>query len=176
MIDPRSELGVVRGTVRLLEFQSRWPVLFAEEKRALLTVAGRWLQDVRHVGATSVCGVAAKPIIDMVGSVRHEEDALACVDPLRGLGYEFRGEQGVSGRSFFVKGDPSTHHLHVFMPSNPAWLAMIKFREILATHPRVLEGYRRLKLALAARFPDDRRAYQDGKATFIKDVLSEYGS
>jgi GrpB-like predicted nucleotidyltransferase (UPF0157 family) len=72
-----------------------------------------YLTHVHHVGSTAIPGIAAKPVIDIMGLLRRHEDGFACVSAMAALGYKFGGEAGVSGRQYFVKGEPRTHHVHM---------------------------------------------------------------
>ncbi len=73
-----------------------------------------YVTDVHHVGSTAIPGIAAKPVIDIMGLLRRHEDGFACVSAMAALGYKFGGEAGVSGRHYFVKGEPRTHHVHMY--------------------------------------------------------------
>jgi GrpB-like predicted nucleotidyltransferase (UPF0157 family) len=114
-------LGLKRGTVRLVPHNERWHDLFAEEEDRLRVAISEYALAIEHVGSTAICGLSAKPIIDIAVAVRKIADAGKCVIPLEGIGYEYRGEQSIPGRHFFGKGEPRTHHLHMVEMSSDFW-------------------------------------------------------
>ena len=147
--------------VDVVDYSKQWPVEFREERERLIGAIGSITRDIRHVGSTSIPGMAAKPIIDIaVGLAEFDRGAL-CVGPLQRLGYEYRGEYGIPGRHYFVKGSPSTHHLHMYAESDPRLRDYMLFRDYLIAYPGVAEEYANLKRDLAGRFGDDREAYTD---------------
>lgn len=164
-------LGLERGTVRLAPHEERWHELFAEEAGRLRAAAGEHVVAVEHVGSTAVCGLDAKPIIDIAVAVREIADAGRCVAPLRRIGYEYRGEQGIPGRHYFGKGEPRTHHLHLVELGSDFWLSHLLFRDYLLRHRGAAEEYGELKKGLAEKYRGNREAYTEGKGAFIEGVL-----
>ena len=164
-------LGLERGTVRLVPHTERWHDLFAEEEERLRVAISEYVIALEHVGSTAICGLSAKPIIDIAVAVREITDAEKCVIPLRHIGYEYRGEQGIPGRHFFGKGEPRTHHLHMVELSSDFWRSHLLFRDYLLQHRETTEKYERLKKELAEKYRGDREAYTEGKAAFIESVL-----
>ena len=166
-----TKLGLKRGIVRLTPHTERWHDLFAEEEERLRGAVGEYALAVEHVGSTSICGLRAKPIIDIAVAVREVADAGKCVSPLERIGYEYRGEQGIPGRHFFRKGDPRTHHLHLVEMGGDLWRNHLLFRDYLRRRREAREKYEELKLELARKHKEDREAYTEGKAEFIERVL-----
>jgi len=148
-----------------------WHQLFAEEETQLRNAIGAQVVAIEHVGSTAVCGLAAKPIIDIAVAVREIADAEKCVTQLAGIGYKSRGELGIPGRRYFTKGDPRTHHLHLVELDGALWRSHLLFRDYLRQHPEVAKEYENLKTELARKYAENREAYTEGKAAFIEDVL-----
>jgi GrpB-like predicted nucleotidyltransferase (UPF0157 family) len=126
---------------------------------------------IEHVGSTAICGLSAKPIIDIAVAVREIAYASKCVTLLEQIGYEYRGEQGITGRHFFAKGDPRTHHLHMVELSSDFWVGHLLFRNYLRQHRETAEEYERLKRDLAQKHKENREAYTEGKVPFIEGVV-----
>ena len=106
----------------------------------------------------------------------HPEPALwpGLVEPITAAGYAYWSGNPRKDRMFFVKGMPPhgvrrTHHVHVRLPQDAA--AELAFRDLLRADPALVRGYEKLKEDLAARFPDDREAYTEGKTEFVEDAL-----
>ena len=170
-----SILGLEKGTVRLAPHDERWHQLFEEEQERLRRALGVYAPAIEHVGSTAVCGLYAKPIIDLAVGVRELADVAKCVVPLEVLGYVYRGEQGIPGRHFFGRGEPRTHNLHLVELNGERWRSQLLFRDYLRQHREVSEKYEQLKQELAEQYGQHRAAYTDGKAAFIEAVLKAAG-
>ncbi len=159
-------------SVRVVPYQAGWPAMFREEAARLEAVFGPELIALHHIGSTSVPGLQAKPIIDMLPEVRDIEDVDGLNEALSRLGYQAWGEYGIAGRRYFSKGGEihRTHQMHCFQHDNPGIERHIAFRDYLIAHPDEAEAYGRLKDALAQQFPTDIVGYMDGKDAFIKEM------
>jgi Uncharacterized conserved protein len=169
-------IGLKRGSVLLSPHNEEWHMLFEEEKSRVLDSIGEYIVAVEHVGSTAICGISAKPIIDIAVAIRTFDEGTKCVAGLERLDYEYKGENGVPERHFFGKGIPRTHHLHMVAIDSDFWSSHLVFRDYLNEHHLVALEYNRLKQNLAGRFPENREAYTDGKALFVKSVLRRAGS
>jgi GrpB-like predicted nucleotidyltransferase (UPF0157 family) len=164
-------IGLERGVVRLVPYTSEWLQLFEVGKNALQQVVGANILDIQHVGSTAIPGMLAKPTIDIVIAVTDFEQAKVYIPLIEGLGYEYRGEQGIPSRHMFAKGNPRTFHVHMFEMENLESMNHLLFRDNLCQHPDAVQEYAQLKLQLATQYSQDREAYTEGKAAFIKRVL-----
>lgn len=166
-------IGLQRGTVKLVPYSSEWKRLFAEEEHILRAAIGTYVMDIQHVGSTAVPGLEAKPIIDIAVALQRLEDVEKCIKPLECLGYEYKGDEGHSGRFFFAKGDPSqrTHYIHMVEWNSGSWKNLLRFRDYLRQHKEVANAYAKLKRELARKFQANRDFYTPGKAKFIESVL-----
>ena len=168
-------LGLNRGEVSLKPYRDEWKYLFNLEKENIEEAIGDYVQDIQHVGSTSIQGMWAKPKLDIAIAVNDFDEARICIAPLVGLGYEFRGENGIPRRHYFGKGEPRTHQIHMFEKTSTDWKEMIRFRDCLRSNRSLAGEYSRLKRDLANRFPKNRQSYQAGKAGFIEAVIKKAG-
>ena len=158
-----------------MEYDPQWPRLFAEEAGAIWNALGEALVAVEHVGSTSVPGLSAKPVLDILVGVTSLAAGEQKGPALAALGYECRGENGIPGRLFFRKVSEQrgrTHHLHMVEIGHEQWTTMLSFRDYLRADPEEARRYEVLKRSLAAQFRDDRVAYTDGKSDFIQAALA----
>ena len=157
--DEWSCLGTRGGHIEVVPWRAEWPLLFEKEAERIRAACGDAVVAVEHIGSTSVSGLASKPILDI----------------MRGLGYEYYGEHGIPGRFYFDRKPhgASVIHVHMFEFRSPDWRRLIAFRDVLRRDPAVAEEYQRLKLDLAVRFRNDRKAYTEAKADFISSVLAK---
>lgn len=163
--------------VLLVDPNPGWAAQYATEADALLSI----LPPVRgmrleHFGSTAISNLRAKPIIDIL--VIHPEPALwpGLIEPLTKAGYAYWSGNPRKDRMFFVKGKPPygarrTHHVHVRLPGDAR--AELVFRDLLRADPELVRRYELLKEDLAARFPDDREAYTEGKTEFVASALGQ---
>jgi GrpB-like predicted nucleotidyltransferase (UPF0157 family) len=154
--------------------------LASTEKARLVVVLAPWLMDgVEHVGSTAVPGLAAKPIIDLMASVRDlDAVALQAGQPLAADGWCYvppELDSGGSWRRFFVKPDESGQHryahLHLIAAGHPRWAQQIAFRDALRRDDDLAERYADLKRRLATEHAEDREAYTDAKGEFVREAL-----
>jgi GrpB-like predicted nucleotidyltransferase (UPF0157 family)/ribosomal protein S18 acetylase RimI-like enzyme len=161
--------------IRLVSYDPSWPAKFAEERGALEGTIGSWATGgVHHVGSTAVPGLDAKPIIDILVGVDSLEASRVCFDPLAKLSYLYAPYR-TDEMHWFCKPHPSrrTHHLHLVPTDSSRFRDELAFRDRLRANPETAGEYAALKRDLAERFADDREAYTDAKADFIRRVLEE---
>jgi GrpB-like predicted nucleotidyltransferase (UPF0157 family) len=160
--------------VRVVPYCSDWTLSFEQEAALISKVFGDELAKIHHIGSTSVPGLQAKAIIDMLPVVRQVERVELFNEGMEALGYEALGEFGIPGRRYFRKGgDDRTHQAHVFQIGDPGVERHLAFRDYLRAHPAVAAEYGALKAALARRFPEDINGYVDGKDAFVKATEQE---
>ena len=107
--------------IQVVAYDPKWPELFQIESEALAAVLGDEILRVHHIGSTAVPGLAAKPIIDILLEVKDVNTLDEYNAAMERLGYTARGEYGVPGRRFFLKGlHNRTHHVHAFNVGSPA--------------------------------------------------------
>jgi len=169
-----NKVGLKRGTVKLVPYNPIWETLFEMEKDTLLNTIGDYVSDIEHIGSTSVPGLKAKPIIDMVAAVEDLSVYTKLIDSLTELGYEYMPERVFDDRVFFPKGlrENRTHHLSFVIKNSSGWTEPIAFRDYLRNNPRELQAYQGLKERLAEQFPNDRASYTKAKAIFFKRITT----
>ena len=156
--------------VILADYDGDWPRLFLEERASLAGVLADSATAIEHVGSTSIPGLAAKPIIDILVVLRRCLLPLGKVDAVCGLGYRYFGPFGIEGRQFFSKGRRGTHHLHCFVEGDPEIDRDLLFRDYLRAHPPEARRYEALKRELAVICRMDRVNYTDGKTALVREM------
>jgi GrpB-like predicted nucleotidyltransferase (UPF0157 family) len=166
-------LGLESGAVRVVPYDPSWPGLYTAEAVRVAHVLSQYNVSLvlEHTGSTSVPGLAAKPIVDILAGRLPDEPREAVIEALQSAGYTYRGEQGIPGRDFFRRGNPRQYHLHLTQVRSTFWLDHLAFRDYLRSHPDVAARYAALKLDLASLHPRDREAYIEGKTEFVHSVL-----
>jgi GrpB-like predicted nucleotidyltransferase (UPF0157 family) len=169
--EERERLGKLFPIV-VVEYDPRWVELYEEEARFLKATFGPdVIVRTEHYGSTAVPGLAAKPVIDILVEIASFEIAERVVRPvLEPLGY---GYNWYSGHMAFWKGYfpelPQKYHLHM-APGDHPLMDNLLFRDYLIEHPETAREYEKLKYRLAELHRNDREAYTDAKADFIKEI------
>ena len=106
------------------------------------------------------------------------EAGFDCVEPLEALGYESRGEYGITQRHYFVRRERPEQgelrlHVHMYEVGKGQWGEQLAFRDHLRRHTDVRDLYVALKQRLAERFPTDGDAYTDAKSGFVASVVMQ---
>lgn len=158
--------------INVVEFNPEWGKMFKKEAAEIRKTLGKNCVAVHHIGSTSVPGLAAKPIIDIMPVVKDISAVDAHDAEFISLGYECRGEFGIPGRRFYTKGgDERTHHIHIFEKSNKTDIERhLAVRDYLREHDEDAKRYAELKKQLAEEFTYDNDGYCDGKAPFMKEL------
>ena len=130
---------------------------------------------IEHIGSTSVVGLSAKPIIDIMVGFEALNDANTSIHAIESLDYQYipEYEAVIPDRRYFHKpvSPPRNFHLHCTAIHSNFWIKQIAFRDYLRSHPQACADYRQLKQSLAEQYRNDRTAYTDAKTDFIESIL-----
>ena len=166
-----------RRSIRVDDYDPRWPGLYKGEKWLLERHSGGRLIAIEHVGSTSVPGLAAKPIIDIMGGVKSLSDAEALIAPVEAIGYQYvpEYEDEISDRRYFRKPSDlitrvTLYHLHVVEAGSEFWTRQLLFRDYLREHLDAADEYAALKRRLAVEYASDMAGYTDAKTNFIRSI------
>ncbi|HET9337135.1 MAG TPA: GrpB family protein [Sphingomicrobium sp.] len=163
--------------VRLLPHDPIWAEQASQEEARILAAVWPAIIEMHHVGSTAIPGIAAKPIIDLVGVTRDLETLERARPQIEGLGYDWHGEYGLEGRRFCTLSDAESgvrrYHLHCYAAGDHSIHRHLAFRDYLRARPAVAEAYQLMKRECAARHPNDSNAYTDCKDRWIKQTEAE---
>ena len=166
-------------TIRLVEqYNPEWPKQFEEIRNFLGEEIAKSCVRIEHVGSTSIPGMTAKPIIDLVLVIdKGKFEGIKTL--LEERGYLHEGDKGIKEREAFRlkdsinPGDLTTHHLYVCDKNNEALKNHIAFREFLKTHKEYADKLAVLKWELAEKYDNDRQLYMDGKAALCEEITEK---
>jgi GrpB-like predicted nucleotidyltransferase (UPF0157 family) len=155
----------------------RWAELARAETARLHGALGSVLLTVHHIGSTSIPGIMAKPIVDLIPVVT-DLDSLDRARPLvTALGYDCLGEFGLPGRRYCRRDDPATgkraFQLHCYAHGSPEIGRHLAFADYLRAHPAIAKEYEAEKMRAAALHPDNTLDYNDAKNDWIKRIERE---
>lgn len=163
--------------VTIVEYRPEWQRLFEREKKLLQNVLGRDIALIEHIGSTSVIGLAAKPIIDIMVGLHEFSIANSFVPKVKAVGYDYipQYEDVMPYRRFFVKKVQQrvTHQIHMVESGSEFWERHLLFRDYLRENPEVAKKYASLKKELAEREWLDTNEYAEAKTEFIRSIEKE---
>lgn len=161
----------IDGPIEIAEPDPQWPALFSREADRIRSILGEQVRLLEHVGSTSVPGLPAKPIIDIVLAVADAADEAAYVPPLEAAGYVLRIREPDWYEHRMLKGPDTDINLHVFSQGDVEITRMIGFRDHLRHDPSDLRLYADAKRELAARSWRYVQNYADAKTDVVAAIL-----
>ncbi|MEC0182573.1 GrpB family protein [Paenibacillus peoriae] len=158
--------------ISVVPYDEKWNTLFQSEKANLLKAFGEDVIDIQHFGSTSVQGMIAKPIVDVLIGVKTLELNNSVINNLIGLGYEGFGEIGV-GRLYFRKRQEYSFNLAVVIWNGEQWVNNLLIRNYLRDNPDVAKHYSEKKLKSIKKGYATLLSYSDEKADFVYNLLEQ---
>ncbi|HVC03793.1 MAG TPA: GrpB family protein [Candidatus Acidoferrales bacterium] len=160
------------GVIELRAYDPIWPEQFLSEAERVRRVLGTRALRVEHVGSTSVPGLSAKPIIDMLLVVTDSAAEPDYVPPMESAGYTLRIREPDWHEHRLFKGPDVTINLHVFSEGCPEIGRMLAFRDHLRRDARDRDLYQRTKEELAARRWRYVQEYADAKTEVVEAIVA----
>ena len=155
--------------IKVTDYDETWPVRAAAARADLIPLGV--FDAVEHIGSTSVPGLPAKPIIDLMAAADSLDAVAAAEDALAGLGYR-RLDVFPPGRLYYYRDEdgPQACHLHVVPTDTFGIRSEQLLRDHLRAHPEDARRYAELKQRLAAEHTDDGDAYTRAKTELIQEL------
>lgn len=165
-------------TMDVVPYDENWKTLFDKESIILRDILGDIITSIEHFGSTSIEGLSAKPIIDILVFVSDINEVDQYSDKMTAAGYDVRGEHGMPGRRYFVrfKNDNSgnhTHHIHIYQPDNQAAKDELLFRDYLRLNEIARKEYNDVKISLSKKHYTEPLAYTNGKTECVLGILEK---
>ncbi|WP_088012387.1 GrpB family protein [Gottfriedia acidiceleris] len=164
---------MTRTNVLIKNYDPNWELQFEEEKGKILSVIPKKIIQIEHIGCTSIKGLGAKPIIDMMIGVTKLEDFEELIQPLSTIDFEYVSKPELTDRRFFRKElwGHGTCHLHICEHKSKEWIEKLLFRDYLRENPKVAKNYLNLKKNLAKEYQYDCQTYTKKKEPFIREDI-----
>lgn len=165
------ELKPHNAQITLLDYDPKWPELFEREAKRIYSILGDKVLQLEHVGSTSVPGLCAKPIIDMLLVVKDSTDESAYVPDLENSGYVLRIRETDWYEHRLFKGPDTDINLHVFSRGCPEIERMLRFRDWLKNNRDDRDKYARVKRDLAKQQWKYVQDYADAKSAIVQEIM-----
>lgn len=160
------------ATIHLAEYDPEWPALFERDAARIRRALGPKALLVEHTGSTSVPGLAAKPIIDIVLVVPDSSDEDAYVPELEAAGYVLRIREPDWFEHRLFKGPDTNVNVHTFSKGCEEVATMVAFRDWLRAHDEDRALYESAKRDLAGREWKYVQNYADAKSAIVRDIVA----
>jgi len=151
---------------------------YNREEGLIKQTLGDFSINIEHIGSTSIPGLSAKPIIDMMVLTESIEDIKKVVEPLEKIGYSYKPEMSSGERIFLRKGEPVQYHLSISESKYPYWNRQILFRDYLRRHKESREEYQKIKEDSIKNLSENElkdisksEDYNSQKGPFIQKIL-----
>ena len=181
--------------IDVVRYDPQWKDTFQSIKSELDSILGHLNPIIEHFGSTSVPGLAAKPVIDILVGLKREGQLDYTIQPMLGSSYIYYEifNDGAPNRRLFVGlrdkrdleffkpiytvEDDIPHelinekricHVHIWKYGSEDWIRHIAFRDYLRAFPDVRDAYAALKLGLTTKEWSDGMEYNRAKDAFIK--------
>jgi GrpB-like predicted nucleotidyltransferase (UPF0157 family) len=171
----RATVGPVvfrNAPIVLVDYDPRWPAMFDREASRIRAALASLTIRLEHVGSTSVPGLAAKPIIDIVLGVPDSADEAAYVPALEAAGYVLHNREPGWFEHRMFKGPEVDINLHVFSAGEAEIDRMILFRDWLRSRDDDRDAYLRVKRQLAQRSWRHVQYYSDAKTGIVQQIMA----
>lgn len=164
--------GPERCQIRIHGYDPRWPSIFEKHAAIIAGALGSAALNIEHVGSTSVPGLAAKPIVDLLLIVEDSSDESSYVPALKAAGYQLRVREPAFHQHRMFRTAELDVHIHVFSRDCNEAARMLRFRDRLRTSVADCQAYESVKRRLAPQDWPDMNAYADAKSSIIEGILS----
>jgi GrpB-like predicted nucleotidyltransferase (UPF0157 family) len=158
--------------IYLADYDPNWPVLFEREATRIRAILGTTAIQIEHAGSTSVPGLAAKPIIDIVLVVPDSADEPSYVPAMEAAGYVLRVREPDLFEHRMFKGPDTNINLHVFPAGANEIDRMLLFRDWLRANAADRDAYLQVKRGLAQQTWRHVQHYADAKTTIVEQILA----
>jgi len=163
-------ISAIDEPVHLSPYDPKWPALFVDEAERIASTMPVKMA-VEHIGSTSVVGLLAKPIIDIMVGIQ-QKDTECVRRGLRSLGYDDLGEAGVPGRIYFRKRVPYPFNVHVVRHDGPISRNNIALREYLRHNSEAARRYAEVKRAAVGSGATMLLSYSEYKRAIVTELIT----
>lgn len=164
--------GVEKREIIIADYDPAWPGKFERHRRVIAGALGATALRIEHIGSTSVPGLAAKPIVDILVVVKDSAGEPTYRPQLEAAGYVLRVREPEWNEHRMLRTPEKDIHVHVYSAGCPEIYRNLGFRDHLRTHALDRQRYEHTKRALAQLDWPDMNAYAAAKTEVIESILS----
>lgn len=157
--------------IYLAPYDPAWPSKFSLLAARIRNALAERVLLLEHVGSTSVAGLSAKPVIDIVLAVANCTEEFSYVPLLAAQGFALRIREPDWFEHRLLESADVACNLHVFSLGCDAIDRMLVFRDWLRTHEEDRQRYENVKRELASRTWRHVQNYADAKSEVVREIL-----
>lgn len=168
-------MSINSRSYKIIPYDSKWPILFAEESKVIDKIIGNNILEIHHIGSTSVSGMSGKETIDILFVVEDIAKIADHILDLKKIGYVSLGsrnaentylfEKEISGERLFI--------IHFYPKNHPEIFQIISIRDYLRTHSDKAKKYSEAKLSFFQEFQNDYSQYRKLKDEYMSHLKEE---
>lgn len=161
--------------LELISYNENWVKDFSGESIIIKRIFDSNLLNIYHIGSTSIPGMVAKPVIDILIEVQDINEIDSYTSEMKTLGYIARGENGIKDRRYFVKEKDykRTHHVHIYQIGAKEIIQHLAFRDYLIEYQHEAEKYKNKKQEISKMHLGDIKLYQEKKSSFVNELTEK---
>ena len=163
--------GPEKRIIEIKDYDERWPEVFRAHAERIAQSLGAVAMQVEHIGSTSVPGLGAKPIIDVLVVVEDSANEVSYLPKLEAAGYELRVREPDFYEHRMLRTSNRDVHVHIFSPSSPEIERYLIFRDRLRGDANDRRLYEQVKRQLAQKSWPDMNAYADAKSEVVERII-----
>lgn len=164
--------GHEKREIVIRDYDEQWPRLFERQADNIRAALGGIALRIEHIGSTSVPGLAAKPIIDILVVVSHPEDEARYLPALLNAGYELRVREPEFDEHRLVRTPERDVHVHIFPPHSKEIDRYLAFRDHLRTNAEDRAIYERTKREFADQDWEEMNDYANAKSDIVESIIA----
>lgn len=164
--------GVEKVEIKLLDYDPDWPKKFELHAGRIIEALGGSSLRIEHIGSTSVPGLAAKPIIDILVEVQDSADESAYLPQLEAAGYRLRVREPDWNEHRMFRTPERDVHVHVYSTGCSEIQRNLIFRDRLRRDIEDKNRYEQVKRKLAEKEWPDMNAYAEAKTEVIESIIA----
>lgn len=176
MVDEQLETGLIGGAerreIKIVNYDPGWPKKFEAHAKRIAGALGGTALRVEHIGSTSVPGLAAKPVIDILVVLQDSADESAYLPRLEAAGYVLRVREPEWNEHRMFRTPEQDVHVHIYSAGCPEIERNLVFRDRLRRNIEDCRRYEQTKRALAAQEWADMNAYAEAKTEVIESIIA----
>jgi len=180
MADEHVETGLIGGDeklqIQIVDYDTEWPKKFEVHARVIADALGSVALQIDHIGSTSVPGLAAKPIIDILVVVQNSADESAYMSRLEAAGYLLRVREPDWNEHRMFRTHEKDVHVHIYSVGCAEIQRVLTFRDHLRINIDDRRRYEQTKRELASRGWSTMNEYAEAKTEVIESIITHCGN
>jgi GrpB-like predicted nucleotidyltransferase (UPF0157 family) len=164
--------GIEKREIVIVEYDPTWQTVFQAQSARIRDALSDTAVRIEHIGSTSVPGLAAKPIVDMLLIVADSSNEASYLPQLEAAGYVLRVREAEFDEHRMFRTPTRDVHIHVFSHSSGEIERYLLFQDRLRRNPEDRQAYEETKRKLAAKSWPHMDAYANAKSDVIEQIIA----